>query len=236
MDEIQQFFRINESLRPDNLDKVFPFTANGDLRSDSGLPWFEVDLVNFPRTEILQEIKACHSELAVHRIHEPHLGWKSFCLHGISTHQTGVAAEYGLDDNDKTIFRWTSVAERCPITVDYFRSQFPADRFERLRVMVVEPGGYILPHQDRTHRALGPLAICLNRPAGCDMVLESHGTVPFREGKGMMVDISYRHAVWNRSSEPRYHLHIEMYGGTKHDEFKKWLNRSFLQRQGSDAN
>jgi len=75
--------------------------------------------------------------------------------------------------------------------------------------MRLAPGGYITPHNDGESSTLSAVNISLNNPAGCNMVMEGVGIVPFSDsGTVMAFNPSYNHCVWNRSSEARYHMII----------------------------
>ena len=54
--------------------------------------------------------------------------------------------------------------------------------------MKIEPGGYIMPHEDGEGRIFGPLNIAINNPQGCGFYFKDHGEVPFKQGRGMFLD------------------------------------------------
>lgn len=211
---------------------ILPVNRQYELRPAPALPWFPVDLPELPAAEILREAQALRDLYVEHRDDQGHRGWKSLCLHGISARQTGIPEDYGLSEDQPNVYRWTEIAERCPTTVEYFRTKFPSNGFRRLRFMLVEAGGYIQPHRDRERRALGPLTICLNAPSDCLFGIEGHGLIPFEAGQGMLVDISYRHSVWNKSTEDRYHIIVEIVPGDRHREYLEMVMQTYRRRSG----
>jgi hypothetical protein len=74
--------------------------------------------------------------------------------------------------------------------------------------MKLSAGGYIMPHVDGPGRIFGPLNFALTQPEGCRFVFKDIGTVPFKVGRGFMLDIGREHIVVNDSAEDRYHIII----------------------------
>lgn len=134
-----------------------------------------------------------------------HQGWKSITLHGIDEHKTEHYTQYGFNSLQEAGYHWTPVCEKLP-TLYNFLSNLPFKLFDRVRIMKLEPGGFIMPHTDSSSRMFGPLNIAINQPLECHFIFENVGVVPFSAGNGMMLDVSKRHAVINFSTEPRYHV------------------------------
>jgi len=156
-------------------------------------------------------------------------GWKSLTLHGLND-DTQSLNSYG--DRAEVIKQldWTWVAEQCPTTKRFLQEVWPAEFLNRVRFMLLEPGGYILPHQDRpdTERRLSVCNISLNNPEGCDFAFDNYGRVPFKdEGSAFLVDVSHKHSVWNRSSEPRIHMIIHSEIGRRTRDLFYELRKSF---------
>jgi hypothetical protein len=57
-------------------------------------------------------------------------------------------------------------------------------------------------------------------------------TVPWREGKVMMLNISKEHAVFNRSSKPRIHMIANIILGNRTKEFCDMLVRCYNEQYG----
>ena len=181
-------------------------TADFDwIKTKSGLPWLKLE-IDIPYQAILAEISNIQSLLQEHREeYGEHQGWKSFCIHGKSYDATREDSYY----NDSRPCIWTPEATKLmPNTVDYFSTQWPSVSFNRVRVMLLEPGGYVSIHRDTDHAELTAINIAITQPADCNFVMEKHGTVPFEPGSAFWLDISNRHTVFNDSSEHRWHIII----------------------------
>lgn len=173
------------------------------IQKDSGLPWLPLTLA-VPHSTILSEIKNIESLFSTHREdYNEHQGWKSFCIHGKSYDATREDEYY----NDTRPHTWTREAETMmPATVDYFQTQWPGSQYRRIRVMLLEPGGYISIHRDNVTPGLSAINIAITNPEGCNFVMEAKGTVPFRSGLAFWLDISNHHTVFNNSNQNRWHI------------------------------
>ena len=173
------------------------------IMNNSGLPWLQLDIA-VPYQTILNEIKNIETLLVDHRDdYGEHHGWKGFCIHGKSYSATREDSHY----NNEHPHVWTTEAQQgMPQTVDYFSNQWPASQFKRIRVMLLEPGGYVSIHQDSETSKLTAINIAITQPAGCKFVMEKCGTVPFLPGQAFWLDISNQHAVINNSDQLRWHI------------------------------
>jgi hypothetical protein len=187
------------------------------ITQHSGIPWLKL-LVDVPYTEILKEIENNVELLVDHRDdYGEHQGWRSFCIHGKSLTQTQHC------DDDRPFVWIPEVVERMPVTVNYFKS-WNLD-FCRLRVMALDPGGFISLHRDDKTSILRPINIAITQPDQCEFVMEGWGIVPFAPGDAFMLDISNLHAVVNNSNETRYHI-IAHYSNLP-DSFKTIVEQSY---------
>ena len=181
-------------------------TADFDwIRTNSGLPWLQLD-IPVPHQTILKEIANIQSLLSTHRDdYGEHHGWKSFCIHGKSYDATREDEHY----KDLRPYIWTPEAIKLmPDTVKYFSEQWFNCKFNRLRVMLLEPGGYISLHADTDQSRLSAINIAITQPSNCNFVMEKHGIIPFEPGRAFWLDISNLHTVFNNSNDPRWHLII----------------------------
>jgi hypothetical protein len=179
-------------------------TADFDwIQKQSGLPWLLLTLA-VPYCDILAEIKNIESLMSLHREdYNDHQGWKSFCIHGKSYNATKEDSYY----NDDRPYIWTPEAETLmPTTVNYFKTQWPGSQYRRIRIMQLEPGGYITIHRDNDTPGLTTINIAITQPIGCNFVMEQKGTVPFQPGLAFWLDISNNHAVFNNSNQNRWHI------------------------------
>jgi hypothetical protein len=220
--EIKDFFNKNRRKKAPLAKKIFPLDEKGSVNPQPPIPWYPLYLPQFPRKKILNEARAIKHLFVEHRPNEGNKGWKSICIHGLSSHQTQA-----VNDDQSKNYQWTEIAKLCPVTYQYFTQTFPAIKYERLRFMLVEPGGYIAPHVDKMDRGLGPLAICLNSPRGCDYVLEGVGRLPLKEGWGALVDISYKHSVWNQSNKDRFHILVEKDCGERFSQYQQLFVKTY---------
>lgn len=167
-------------------------------------PWLKLQ-IDAPFKEMLDEAKNIKHMFVEHRNDESQ-GWKSICLHGIDNYVTNPPREHGLEWDAPRI--WTSASNHCPVTTNYFKNIFPFSAYDRLRFMLVEPGGYVNVHHDGFYEENPSRAvnISLNNPKDCHLVTEN-GIVPFEDaGSVMHFNIAYKHCVINNSNEDRYHI------------------------------
>ena len=165
-------------------------------------PCKELDL-NIPVQEIQQEIETIKSYLVHHRA-ESGLGWRSFCIHGQSYDRTKEKSHY----KDFLGYQWTQEAlDNMPITIKWLKS-LGFKNFQRVRVMCLEPKGFINVHKDQSHSGLGPINVAITHPIECKFYLESHGELKFKPGKAYQLNLVNYHAVVNNSNIRRYHIII----------------------------
>ena len=201
---------------------------------ESGWPFFKLSaLDNQPWKEMYAEAEALSDKFHVHR-DEYGKGWRSLTLHGLNE-DTQTLNSYG--DRQKTIkeLDWTWVAMECPITKKFLTDVWPAEYLNRVRFMLLEPGGYILPHQDRAddEKRLSVCNISLNNPDHCEFVMKDQGRVPFDDnGSAFLMDISNVHSVWNRSNKPRIHMIIHYELGRRIRDFFYVLRQSYYTNRG----
>jgi hypothetical protein len=193
MENLLEFFQTNRNVQ-------YRYTPSSDyfwITQTGQIPYLKLQLTA-PWSTMLAEASALESLYVPHRDDGLSLGWSSLCLHGINATQTDVGTgEY----------KWTEIAAQCPVTTEFFKRQFPFYQYQRIRFMRLAPGGYITPHADGNNFVLSAVNISLNNPAGCEMVVEGVGVVPFDpEGSALAFNTSYRHAVWNQSNHARYHI------------------------------
>lgn len=201
---------------------------------ESGWPFFKLSaLDNQPWKEMHKEAEALIDKFHVHR-DEYGEGWRSLTLHGLNE-DTQTLNSYG--DRAETIKQldWTWVADECPVTKKFLTDVWPAEFLNRVRFMLLEPGGYILPHQDRAdeEKRLSVCNISLNNPDHCEFVMKNQGRVPFEDnGSAFLMDISNVHSVWNRSDKPRIHMIIHYELGRRIRDFFYVLRQSYYTNRG----
>lgn len=183
-----------------------PYNPDADfdwIRRHSGLPWLRL-AINVPYLDIIQEIERSTVEYNVHRDdYAENRGWLSGCLHGKSWSSTREDSCY--DDDLK--HKWTDESEKFfPYTKNYFQNFWPATQYKRLRIMLLEPHGYISIHKDHTTPGLNAINIAITQPKDCNFVFEKHGSIPFVPGSAFLIDTSNNHTVFNDSDQKRWHI------------------------------
>lgn len=198
--------------------------------TESQWPFFRLSaLDNQPYDKMYTEAEKLMDKFQPHR-EDYGVGWRSLTIHGLNE-DTQSLDSYG-DNRRETIDKldWTWVAEHCPTAKTFLTDVWPAEYLNRVRFMLLEPGGYVLPHQDRpsNQKRLSVCNISLNNPQGCEFVFENHGLVPFsNNGSAFLMDISNKHAVYNNSSKPRIHMIIHYEMGHRIRDFFYVLRSSY---------
>ncbi len=232
IDQLGNFYKSWD--RNIELEGEIPINDQLKLESKYNLPWYQFNLPDFPLAEILSEVKATKDLFVPHRDSEGNHLWKGICLHGLGKEKTMCPEDYGILEKDAH-YSWTEIADLCPITKRYFSESYPSEAYHRIRFMLIEPGGYILPHRDRERKGLrGPLSIPLTVPDECHFVVENFGRIPLESGKGYLIDLSNRHSVWNRSNEDRYHIIAEAHYKKGYNDFLKLIAQSGMGRLDED--
>ena len=134
-----------------------------------------------------------------------HEGWNAVTLHGISPDKTEHFDRYGFNTQEEANYHWTEVCEHLPTLTNFIKS-LNYSQYDRVRIMKLEAGGYIMPHTDGLGRIFGPFNIAINNPEGCRFAFKNDGVVPFKQGRGVFLDLGREHSVWNNSNEDRYHV------------------------------
>ena len=202
--DLQRFWADPYTYQPEPASPNEGFDAEW-ITHESGVPWLELD-IGIPRHEdMVEEALACLDLFVSHRGADS-WGWQSCCLHGIDSQSTRSPGHYGFADDENAPYKWTELAERCPVTTAFLKRLLKFRNIFRVRFMLLKPMGYILPHIDTWSRSLTSLSIALNNPEGAHFKLLEQGEIPFRAGKAFLVDISRTHGCVNLSDTPRLHI------------------------------
>lgn len=174
------------------------------------------------------EAKQLEKHYVPHRHHESHVGWSSLCIHGLSSVHTEAHHTYGFKDRESAPYRWTDVADWCPTITDFFMNRYDYREYDRIRIMKLSPGGYIIPHKDsltEDENHIGPTNIALNNPEDCNFYMDNIGILPFKQGATIKLNLYNVHAVFNHSDEDRYHIIAH---GRAGDTWKDKVYNSYL--------
>lgn len=212
----------------DNLDQ-----AREILRS--GIPYLELDL---PFDADTWKQQALEAEPYYQEYRESYSeGWSSCCLHGLGTDKIYTADVYGHNEYHAP-YQYTDLAYKCPVITDFWKNQFPVERYTRIRFMKLSPWSKIDWHSDGSIpedidplSSILPINLAISHPMNCEMKVEDK-FVPWSEGKIIMINISKEHAVFNRSSKPRIHMIANVILGNRVNEFCDMLVRCYNKQYG----
>ena len=201
------------------------------IRHNSGLATLVLDIPK-PPSEVKEEILKSTILAVPHRDHEGY-GWRSLTLHGHSSVMTDNAIEYSEFNLGK--MSWTDVAPYFPHTVEWIKQSIPFDNYGRIRIMIVDPGGYVSPHKDFLNgQCLAGINVAITHPKGVMFDLENYGEVEWQEGESRLIDLGSMHQVVNKSTDPRIHIIVHS------DPIEDWgnkvmqiVNESYEKRYGS---
>ncbi len=160
-----------------------------------------------------------HNLFVKHRS-DKHPGWSSFVLHGIDWNKTNDYGDYGYNSNEETPYKFVDYAKQhIPSIVEYFQNNQinNISNYYRIRIMKLEPRGYICLHNDtpdgKYHTDGWNLNMSINNPENCEMHFWNDkylylGQVPWKPGKAFQIRTGYNHLVRNLSNQNRYHIII----------------------------
>lgn len=198
---------INSFIEYSLENQWYPTSISGEFDVfESDWPFLQIDFEDDFEKMHQECIKNDHLFVG-HRQKDKHLsysheGWFALTLHGLRHDATEHYDQYGLTEPD---YKWTDICVHFPTCVEFLK-KLGYKNYDRVRIMRLAPGGYIMPHADGKGRIFGPLNIAINNPKGCNFYFEEWGKVPFKQGTGFFLDIGNVHAVYNNSNEPRYHF------------------------------
>ena len=189
----------------------------------SKLPYLQIDL-DVPINLIFDEWNKVKHLAVPHRETDNYgglknKGWKSLTIYGLDKHNTS-----SIGSN----MHWTDVAFECPNTIEWIKSNFVVDSDTgRIRFMLLEPGGYIILHKDRSDNQLFEFNIAITNPEQCLFRFKDFGNVNFAPGICSMMNTSYEHFVVNLSNEPRLHIIVHSTLKNKNLIAQSYANRYY---------
>lgn len=214
---VEECFARNAELKLNS--KYFEREPNRDgewIYEDSGLPWLMLDM-DVPHRKMFEEamqfkddmIEQIYPGLNFASKSDPmERGWMTICIHGLGKHKFDRASVYGYEHEDDAPYGWTEIADRCPVTKAFLQS-LPYEKIYRARFTMLEPRGYSAPHIGRKENAdySHKISFALNHPSSFYFIMENHGLIPWREGRGFLLNVDENyHCVINDSDIPRIHL------------------------------
>jgi hypothetical protein len=207
------------------------------------LPWVMVNeefekKEDWPYQEMLEEAKALDKQNFIPKYNDGNnIGWGAVALYGLSSDSTLPPEEYGYANYNEAraagALDWTDISEKCPISTKFFKENFNYKRYNRIRFMKVEPGGFIRWHNDipEGEDPMYPLAVhnmALNNPDNCFFWMGMWGIMPVKAGSIWNFANEHYHCVVNDSDEVRYHMIVS---GTPDENF--WapvVSKSFREQ------
>lgn len=176
------------------------------IETKSNCPSLKLDL-DVPYKDMFAEASCLLDEFIKHRGDE-HPGWFSLVIHGFDKHTTDDWKSKSYSFKEKPNYTWTEVADKCPVTKNWLQKIWKYNKFDRVRFMLLQPGGYIRPHADYETRKLAAYNVAINNPEGVEFIMEDGGLIPWCEGDARAIDIGRMHSVRHLGTEPRIHMII----------------------------
>ncbi len=214
--DIDNFFKIEKSVKFNSKSKPIPEEFKNWkepqkffnwIRQESNTGSLKLD-IDSDINKVVDEIKKAETLAIPHRTHDSN-GWRSIVLHGLSSIMTGPPHDYistGIVPID-AVEGWTDVSKFFPETLIWIKKYIPFKVFSRIRIMILDPGGYILPHKDLEKSFLGGgINVAFTNPSGVEFALEDNGLVPWAPGDIRLINIGKLHSVRNLSNETRIHM------------------------------
>ena len=189
-----------------------------DIIYNSGLEWLPLK-IEAPVDLIKEEIFKFTSNY----VDQSKTGWSGLSFRGIDLHKVRPYTNYGFKCEDDVPYKWTELAENCPVTKDFICNTFKANKFYRIKVNSLQPGGKIFPHFDSRTQGLGLtehspytdtnpfklkyITIAVDWPNKTDYFVNKK-KLPISEGDIFLVDFSKIHEVYNNSNKNRLSIII----------------------------
>jgi hypothetical protein len=133
-------------------------------------------------------------------------GWSAVTLYGMGEHMTDHHSKYGIETpvND-----WC-LEDKAPIITKYFKENFFSNmKYKRIRIMRLDPGGVIRPHNDNEKNTLSnAINIELGPEKPCFTMLTMIGqqNLHLWPGRVYLFNNHFYHAVMNNSDTYRYQI------------------------------
>ena len=189
--------------------------------------------IEFPYKQMYEEVEPFFDNFISHNEHKT-TKLSTIMLYGTDVYHTtpSKARESGK------IANWTTMAEMCPITKEFFNEVWPQKKHRKIKWLLFYPGGTIESHNDSNECMLGDgVFFSLNHPQGCEIYYDNE-LVPWKPGQCRMFDFSKYHHGKNNSNEKRLHI-LTSYHSEDHlsksasDDFINLVIRSY-EKQGYD--
>ena len=176
--------------------------------------------IPFPYNEIYDEIYPFLDQFKEHRPVAAAGMWKGLCLRGSHWFRPGDS-----HPGDPEL-HWTEFADILDVTTEYFKN-FPVRDVDRIRFMLLEPGGTIPLHSDISYpRLCSAINFCINQPKDCDFIINGQ-TIPWKPGDVRLMNVHFKHTVINNSQERRLHMILHGKGLRTDKDFQRIVLNSY---------
>jgi hypothetical protein len=180
--------------------------------------------IKVPAQEILDEMLGLRSKFVAHPPDDYHQGRNFFVIYGKDETYLPYNAVHNVDETKLDVSGNSWVAQDvAPFTTNYFKNIFPADNYNHILVMLLEPGGWIAPHTD-TITQTKMLNVPLNLTES-SKAYNVQGCIPYVVGEVMIINTSVTHAICNMSNQDRYVISV---GCNYNNEFRKKIIETYL--------
>jgi len=154
--------------------------------------------IDLPYKEIYEEVEPLLDNFVIHRQNDGGGKWKGLVIRGLTWDRVGDP-----QPQDKGLVHQWQFEDMLPITTNYFKN-FPCWPLEKIRFMLLEPGGIIKPHKDIYSRPklFGNINFCITQPEGCDFHIGDE-IIPWKPGDVRSMNLWFEHSVVNNSNERR---------------------------------
>lgn len=189
--------------------------------------------IEVPYKEILKEAFALIDKFTPHRQGEyAHDGWEGLTIHGLewNKHENFDTYGYAKGKDASNDYRWTEIADLCPVTTNWLQNYFPCKKYGRVRFMLLRAGGEIAMHNDSPSgiKLIENINVALNNPKGCKWIWGDGEELIMEEGGVYAMNLAYDHSVVNKSNEDRIHIIIARHDGL--DEWKTLMNEAAVKQ------
>jgi len=203
--------------------------------------WLELD-IHIDIEMWKAELDSVYNEFVPHPDQPNQLLYESLTMHGISSQHTMHHSNYLDDDNileSQVPYVWTEIADRCPTITNFWKNEFPAEEWYRVRFLKMRSCGYIGVHKDMTTEQ-GQMwdiltmefgvNMSITHPEGCETWFDGFGKVPWAPGKFFLHNISKLHWVHNFTPYDRTHMIPMGRIGNRINEFCDLVVKSYLRQ------
>jgi hypothetical protein len=212
------------------------------------LDWLKLD-VKFNIKEIQRELENYHKNY----IDQSKTGWNGLSYRGISLEKVRPFVNYGYKAEDDVPYKWTDMADQCPTLRKEIISHFPSEKYYRVKINSLDPGGHIPPHSDSLKNGLGLtdhspytdknayqvkyITLPIFWPKETEYYVNKK-TITFNDGDTFLVNFHKTHEVYNKSNKVRISAIITLKAETERwwmelvcRSYKKYKDKADIRKK-----